>query len=221
MIARTTTIGIILSIFLWIFLYFKYKFIGAFQKQENLVKVVKTLSIYIILLLPVVIYLYNTNELFFANLRFGFEGFFSLVEEGAWNVKSNKMLVSQIVWPDNFKTWLIGDGYFDGPSNTDPYYVGPTMTGFYMWTDVGYLRFIFYFGLIGLAAFMFFFIKCGQVCAHKFRNYALLFWLLMLLNFIIWFKVSTDIFVVFALFLCISQEDNGAYENSISDSLDI
>ena len=135
MIARTTTIGIILSIFLWIFLYFKYKFIGAFQKQENLVKVVKTLSIYIILLLPVVIYLYNTNELFFTNLRFGFEGFFSLVEEGAWNVKSNKMLVSQIVWPDNFKTWLIGDGYFEFPMN-DYYYTGPAYY-YYMGTDVG------------------------------------------------------------------------------------
>jgi hypothetical protein len=144
-----------------------------------------------------------------------------LAEKGEWDVSSNDRLMNMYVFPDNAKTWIIGDGYFDGPSNTDPYYVGPTMTGFYMWTDVGYLRFIFYFGLIGLAAFMFFFIKCGQVCAYKFRNYALLFWLLVLLNFIIWFKVSTDIFVVFALFLCIPQEDNDAYENSLSDPLDI
>jgi hypothetical protein len=171
--------------------------------------------------LPIIIHLYDNNPVVREDIRFAFEGFFSLAEKGEWDVHSNNRLMEMYVFPDNAKTWIIGDGYFDGPSNTDPYYVGPTMTGFYMWTDVGYLRFIFYFGLIGLAAFMFFFVKCGQVCAHKFRNYALLFWLLMLLNFIIWFKVSTDIFVVFALFLCISQEDNDSYENSISDSLNI
>ena len=125
------------------------------------------------------------------------------------------------VFPDNVKTWIIGDGYFDGPSNTDPYYVGPTMTGFYMWTDVGYLRLIFYFGLIGLFTFMLFFFKCGQACAKKFRGFSTLFALLVLLNFIIWFKVSTDIFVIFALFLCIPQEENIIYENSLPDPLNM
>jgi hypothetical protein len=130
-----------------------------------------------------------------------------------------------IVFPDNVKTWIIGDGYFHGPSETDPYYVGPTMVDFYMGTDVGYLRFIFYFGIIGLIAFMFFFFKCGQECAKKFHKYSILFSLFVILNYIIWFKVSTDIFLVFAIFLCISKEDNDAYEkryeNSISDPLDI
>ena len=153
--------------------------------------------------------------------RFAFEGFFSLVEQGEWDVSSNNSLMNMYVFPDNAKTWIIGDGYFDGPSNTDPYYVGPTMTGFYMWTDVGYLRFIFYFGLIGLGAFMAFFYKCGQTCATKFSGYSVMFWIILLLNYIIWFKVSTDIFLVFALFLCISKEDNDAYENSLSDPLDI
>lgn len=217
MIARTTIVGVLLAIVYWMVVSYPYSFTINRSSRGVLKHVLLVLAV----ALPIIIHLYDNNPVVREDIRFAFEGFFSLAEKGEWDVHSNNRLMEMYVFPDNAKTWIIGDGYFDGPSNTDPYYVGPTMTGFYMWTDVGYLRFIFYFGLIGLAAFMFFFIKCGQVCAHKFRNYALLFWLLMLLNFIIWFKVSTDIFVVFALFLCISQEDNDAYENSLSDSLDI
>lgn len=217
MIARTTIVGVLLAIVYWMVVSYPYSFTINRSSRGVLKHVLLVLAV----ALPIIIHLYDNNPVVREDIRFAFEGFFSLAEKGEWDVHSNNRLMEMYVFPDNAKTWIIGDGYFDGPSNTDPYYVGPTMTGFYMWTDVGYLRFIFYFGLIGLAAFMFFFIKCGQVCAHKFRNYALLFWLLMLLNFIIWFKVSTDIFVVFALFLCISQEDNDAYENSLSDPLDI
>lgn len=217
MIARTTSVGVMLAIVYWLVSAYPYSF-TINRSSTGKLKHVLILSA---VALPIIISLYNNNPAVREDIRFAFEGFFSLAEKGEWDVSSNDRLMTMYVFPDNAKTWIIGDGYFDGPTNTDPYYVGPPMTGFYMWTDVGYLRFIFYFGLIGLAAFMFFFIKCGQVCAHKFRNYALLFWLLMLLNFIIWFKVSTDIFVVFALFLCIPQEDNDAYENSLSDPLDI
>ena len=53
----------------------------------------------------------------------------------------------------------------------------------------------------------------------------LLFWMIMLMNFVGWLKVATDIFLVFALFLCISREDNDEYEkiyeNPVSDTLDI
>ena len=217
MIARTTTVGVFLAIVYWMVVSYPY----SFTINLSSTGVFKHVLLVFAVVLPILIFLYNNNPAVREDIRFAFEGFFSLAEKGEWDVSSNDRLMTMYVFPDNAKTWIIGDGYFDGPTNTDPYYVGPPMTGFYMWTDVGYLRFIFYFGLIGLAAFMFFFIKCGQVCAHKFRNYALLFWLLMLLNFIIWFKVSTDIFVVFALFLCISQEDNEAYENSLSDPLNI
>jgi hypothetical protein len=206
-IARTTTVGVVLALVYWIIIAYPFNFLI----KRSSIGILKHVLILSAVALPIIISLYNNNPAVREDIRFAFEGFFSLAEKGEWDVSSNDRLMTMYVFPDNAKTWIIGDGYFDGPTNTDPYYVGPPMTGFYMWTDVGYLRFIFYFGLIGLAAFMFFFIKCGQVCAHKFRNYALLFWLLMLLNFIIWFKVSTDIFVVLAIFLCISKEDNDNY----------
>ena len=77
-----------------------------------------------------------------------------------------------------------------------------------MGTDVGYLRFIFYFGLIGLSAFIAFFMKAYNLCVKRFTEYKSLFFMLLILNFLIWFKVSTDIFPIFALLIMLPQEDN-------------
>lgn len=217
MIARTTIVGVLLAIVYWMVVSYPYSFTINRSSRGMLKHVLFVLAV----ALPIIIHLYDNNPVVREDIRFAFEGFFSLAEKGEWDVHSNNRLMEMYVFPDNAKTWIIGDGYFDGPTNTDPYYVGPVMTGFYMWTDVGYLRFIFYFGLIGLIAFMIFFFKCGQTCAMKFEKYDVMFWLILMLNYIIWLKVSTDIFLVFALFLCISKEDNDAYENSVSDPLDI
>lgn len=44
------------------------------------------------------------------------------------------------------------------------------------------------------------------------------FFVILLLNFAVWFKVSSDIFLVFALFLCIGEEDNRmAEQKSLPD----
>ena len=113
------------------------------------------------------------------------------------------------VFPDNLKTWIIGDGYFNGTESVDPYYIGEKWKiGFYQGTDVGYLRFIFYFGVTGLGAFSLFMYKVARVCMNRFVSYRSLFGVILLLNFAVWFKVSTDIFLVFALFLCMSEEEN-------------
>ena len=119
--------------------------------------------------------------------------------------------MNMFVFPNNLKTWLIGDGYFDNPYGRDPYYTGPIWHGFYQQTDVGYLRFIFYFGIIGMLFFAFYMCKAAWICVKRFPNQWLLFVAVLFLNYIIWFKVSSDLFLVFALFLCISQEENDAY----------
>ena len=71
-----------------------------------------------------------------------------------------------------------------------------------MGTDVGYLRFIFYFGVIGLAAFMIFLCKACATCIAKCKEYTMLFVFVLIANFVIWLKVATDLFLVFALFIC-------------------
>lgn len=221
MMARTTTVGVGVAIIYW----------GAtsgilwMYLRKNSVRIWASLLMLLSVLLPIIIYLYSTNEQFYDNIRFAFEGFFSLAEEGKWETSSNNILKTMIVFPDNIRTWLIGDGYIENPYYRDPYYVGPNWGGYYKGTDIGYLRFIFYFGLLGLSTFIYYFYKVAKTCVARFPKYATMFWLVLAINMIVWLKVSTDIFLVFSIFLCINKEENDAYEkqyeDSISDSLDV
>lgn len=201
MIARTTILGVAVALCYAIYLY-------RVSPQKNILKLKYVFGWLFGLLavsVPVLIYLFQTSPSFQESFRFGFEGFFSIAEKGRWEVHSNEILSNMYVFPDNLKTWLIGDGYFNNPYGLDPYYTGFNWHGFYMQTDVGYLRFIYYFGLVGLAAFVAFMCKMGKDCMGRFSTYRSMFFMILLLNFIIWFKVSTDIFLVFALFICVNE----------------
>lgn len=204
MIGRSTLVGILLAVAYWFV-------VMVFYNEEWLAKNKRLLWTWfvgiLVITIPIVVYLYNTNGAFYNNLRFGFEGFFSLLEKGEWDVNSNNILKNMLVFPDNFKTWIIGDGYILNPSGRDPYYVGEFYGGFYKNTDIGYIRFIFYCGVIGLMTFIIYFIKVTQVCIDRFKAYRAMFVLLLLVNFIGWLKVSTDIFLVFAMFLCVDLEN--------------
>lgn len=193
MIARTTTLGMGLAIMYIILMS---------CKQNGNKETLKWIFWIICLAIPILVVLYNNNAETRRLMRFAFEGFFSLYERGEWAVSSNdRLLKVMVVFPDNIKTWLIGDGYFNNPTNVDPYFTGKVTGGYYMGTDIGYCRFIFYFGLVGLSVFMAYFMEVTRACAIFFKKYKTLFWLLLLINFVVWLKVSTDIFLVFALFL--------------------
>lgn len=209
MVARTTGIGAILAI-LYLIWVNRSKMFN--KKNRRLLLVLSTIVVIGIFISS---YFYQNNIAFKENIRFAFEGFFNWWETGEWKTTSTDRWQTMIIWPDNMKTWMIGDGYFNGPSDIDPYYTGPANPGFYKWTDIGYLRFIYYFGLVGLILFILYFCKAASVCASRFSQYRVLFLFLLLLNFVIWFKVSTDLFLVFALFLCISKEENDECEKSL------
>lgn len=215
MISRTTTMGDVLAIGYWVLC-------GLRTGRRNNVyrwNFLQTFGIMALIFLPAIIVLYNTNYSFYTNIRFAFEGFFSLFETGRWQTTSNDILFNHmIVFPDNFTTWLIGDGYAANPEY-DQYYIGESYHGFYKGTDIGYLRYIFYFGLLGLGLFIAYFCKVAGVCMKRFPLYRMMFLMVLAVNFIGWIKVSTDLFVVFALFLCIPQEgveeNNGIPDNEI------
>jgi len=196
MIARTTLVGCVVSFIL--FLYYKRGSLLIYNKYI-LIMFVLCIALGSI----VMIYLYNHNDEVYQIIRFGFEPFFNYVEGGEFATSSNQMLKDMYVFPDNFKTWIIGDGYFMNPNTHDPYYVGQSsLKGFYMGTDVGYLRLIFYFGLLGLIAFMFFLTYVTKSCCKASPNDSVLFISILILGFLIWLKVSTDLFFVMALFFC-------------------
>lgn len=194
MIGRTTTVGMVLGMLVIVY---------SFFSSGVSTKYIRTVTSLTVVFVTLAIILYSTDVRWQENLKFGFEGFFSLVEKGKWEVHSNEMLKEGFIYPDNIKTWLIGDGYFDEPGDTTPYYTGQSFYGFYKGTDSGYSRFLFYFGAIGLLLFSAFFVKVANVCAKIFP-YKYMFWIILLLNFIVWIKVSTDIYVTLAPFVCLS-----------------
>ena len=209
MIGRTTSVGVVVSL---IYILVHCIFYGY---REFLKSHVLPLLLLMVALLPLLIYLYNNSPKTREDLRFGFEGFFSLAETGRWETNSNNRLSDMFVLPDNPKTWIIGDGYFDNPYS-DPNFNGDNPTEFYKGTDVGYLRFIYYFGVIGLISFVVFFLVAFWECALRHRKYAILFLMILTINYIVWVKVSSDIFLIFSLFLCIpSESDEGTEQNVI------
>ena len=201
MIARTTTVGVVLAIcYLLLRTFFISPNLGSGRKSWIIIGVCFVLTSVLIFIL------YDFSPVFKAYFRFAFEGFFSLAETGQWEVSSNDILKSMVVFPDNARTWLIGDGYFENPWGVDLNYIGPEYYGFYMQTDIGYLRFLFYFGICGLLTFIAYFIFVSRLCVKRLSDYKLLFVFIVVLNFILWFKVSTDIFLVFALFMYLPIE---------------
>lgn len=186
MISRTTTVGGLMG--LGYMLLYLFKLNNGVMKSDQ----VRTFIAIIFILLvgiPILSYLYNTDPTMRSDLRFAFEGFFNWAETGTWSTASTDKLNGVMwIWPEDTKTWIIGSGIFGG---------------WYYGTDIGYCRFILYCGLIGFGIFSFFFIYNALLVSRKFPGTNFLALMLMALTFIIWIKVSTDIFMVYALLFCV------------------
>lgn len=190
MVSRTTSIGLFVGV-----IYLIYA-LNLFKASISIItlNVWKIILISILLVLPVAIYFYNTNEGVYKLMRFAFEGFFNWVEKGVWETDStNRLNQVMWIWPadDDTKTWLIGKGVF-----SDWGAVG---------TDIGYCRFVFYCGLTGLCTFILFFVYLSYALWKKIPKINHLFFMLFILALINWIKVATDIFLIYALFLSITS----------------
>lgn len=191
MISRTTTVGAVigLAFILWSLGKVKNGVVSYGALRSFL-----TLSAFLVIAIPIVIYLYNTSASMHSDLRFAFEGFFNWVETGEWRTDSTDKLNSSMwKWPTDTHTWIIGSGIF----------------GFYAFsTDIGYCRFIFYCGLVGLCMFSIFFMYNAYAVNRKFSGVGFLALMLLALTFVVWIKVATDIFQIYALLFCIDAISN-------------
>lgn len=182
MISRTTSVGLFLGIVYLICstgifrLVIKGRYIRLYSILGGMLIVFTMLSVY----------LYNNDPFFYKNIRFAFEAFFNWVETGELRTDSTDKLNTMMwVWPEDVKSWIIGTGLF---------------ANFVYSTDIGYCRFILYCGLIGFGTFVLFFVYNACVFAWKFPSFRLFSFVLLSLSFIIWMKVATDLFFIYALF---------------------
>lgn len=189
MIARTTLVGMALGL-LYIIIVRVFAKAKRFSKSKILVffGVVAFIGCMVALL----VHLYNTDQTFRNYLRFAFEAFFNFFEHGEFRTASTDRLNETMwVWPWTRQGWLFGYGHFNYES-----------WGHFT-TDIGYCRFTLYCGLIGMTIFSIYFICLATAMSMKFEKTNLFFLLIGAMTFIIWIKVSTDIFQLYALLLCL------------------
>ena len=182
MIARTTWVGGILGILYLALSYLKINKGFISSRQVSFWLILGGITALTIL---VSIWLYNHNPEFRQNLRFGFEGFFNWAETGVFRTDStDKLNRIMWVWPTDTRSWIIGTGLF---------------ADWVYGTDIGYCRFVLYCGLVGMVIFSLFFIFNGLSVIHLLPGTKYLPLFLIALTFIIWLKVSTDIFFIYAV----------------------
>ncbi|MEL5895821.1 hypothetical protein AAE250_20285 [Bacteroides sp. GD17] len=79
-------------------------------------------------------------------LRFAFEFWYNMDETGSFeSASTNDLKRMYSIMPTTMKTWLIGDGRYNMPGG-----------GYYMGTDIGFYRLIFYGGIPIMLAFYYF-----------------------------------------------------------------
>ncbi len=194
MISRTTTVGMSLALGAIVMTSGLYKL----QLSSKHIKMYRILGYTLFLGVPLFIYLYNNDPYTQGQLRYAFEGFFNWIETGEWTTGSTaKLNETMWKWPTDTQGWLIGYGTFGS---------------FNFGTDIGYCRLVLYSGIIGFSVFALFFVYNATYFIYKYRRYKYMFILLLALSFLIWIKVSTDLFLIYALFFCFTDEGEAAYK---------
>ncbi len=187
MMARTTIIGALLSL---IILILPKKTISLSQIKKHL-KFIFYITILPIIFILLIIFLPGIKQQVSNVFKYGFEMFFNYFSSNSFESESTNKMIEMYVWPSTLKTYLIGDGLYTNPHNG--YY--------YMNTDIGYLRLIYYFGLIGLISYFIFQFNLIKILAYKAPKFKMMFIVLSLYLIILNFKGFSDLFFIGVLFL--------------------
>lgn len=143
MMARTTIIGFFMALGI---LFFPSNGFTIPNKKKSLLFLSYLIAIPILIVVVLFSFFPAVIDEFEPIFNFGFEMFVKYFESGALETKSTDQLAEMVIYPDRLHTYIIGDGLYADPTYEGKYYMG---------TDIGFLRLIFYFGLIGVFVFMF------------------------------------------------------------------
>lgn len=174
LISRTTILGVILSLY-----YFLYS-------KKNKLIIVKKIIINVIILIFILWIIYiNLN----INIRNNIYKF--LYIQGIGSVK--KLLEMYKIFPRNWKTFIIGDGIWENQDGS-----------YYMQIDVGYLRMIFFNGILGMLFKIFFNYKLTCIKDIKLKELSnIMFLLFLILNLkgdILYLSISLYLYIFYLLY---------------------
>lgn len=142
MMARTTIIGAVIALLLF--------FVPLRYNKIYFSKIIFRFFIFLFTIPVLIFFGFNflSNELknkitFLTN--YGFELFLNYIDGKGFSSSSTDEMKEMYVWPSSLKTYFIGDGYFIDPLDSAFYYMG---------SDIGYIRLLYYFGAFGLLSFV-------------------------------------------------------------------
>lgn len=188
LMARTTIIGVVLSLLILFKPEKKLKLKKTILKFSAYTVLVVFLSIFSILILNPKI----ANK-FKKTSTWAFELFINYHEHGTFESNSTNQLKKMFVFPNNIKTYLIGDGYFEDPLHPNNYYKA---------TDVGYLRLIYYFGFGGLILFFYLQYELINRTIQNLKTFGNIkfLYIILIYIFILNFKGLVDLMLFLLLF---------------------
>lgn len=180
-IARTTLIGLTSILFI---------FLGNKIKRRRCLKVFLSGFIFVSVSIGIIIF-YGSDYL---NINWAFEIVLSYINSGSAETGSTNHLQTMYMLPSTLKTFLIGDGLL--------YYEDGT---YYMHTDVGYLRLLFYWGTFGIViCFLLQFILFHIIYKQSNRNREVKYLIIIILLYAIILNLKGFIELNFLSFLILS-----------------
>lgn len=177
-LARTTIVGFIGLLLL-------------INKENNsiLLKRFWFLILIAVIALIVIVTVSNTGLI---NAEWAFNPILNFIRNGDFENNSLSHLESMYIFPQTIKTWIIGDGLFENSDGT-----------YYMHTDVGYLRIIYYGGLLLLSIFIIYQYVLVKIVGKIFKNHIemKLLYVIFLYVLILNLKGFVDFNYIFYLFI--------------------
>lgn len=205
-VARTCLVGSAISFLLLIINLLKLKI------KKYVLNVFVKFTLVVVCFSIALTLIYNTIPAIKNNysqiVDFGFELFVNYFEKGELETDSTEGLKTLYIWPDEMKTYIIGDGRF----------IGDTEATYYKNTDVGYLRLIYYFGILGMLLLLmqqFYVLRWLRNYTndtYERQMYKLLFVYILLLNL----KGYIDFSPILFLFIHHSLHKDVSYEKNSS-----
>lgn len=195
MMSRTTLLGTGLGIgvMFWNTRLFRLKLSLRLQRSVKVMVMISCLIVGLVMSLPETVREPMANA-----MEFGFEMFYNYFEQGEMSTTSTDQLGSMYdVYPTNLRTWVIGDGlWITDPSDLTSYYAG---------VDVGYIRLVFYFGIIGTLCFFYYqLVMLLDIYARIGREYLIVIVTLFIYILALNLKGFADLTQLVSLFLFIS-----------------
>ena len=189
-IARTTMIGLIGVLLLF----------EDFKKDLH--KIIKVFSVFI--LSAILLFMYIINFLKdIINLNWAFELFFAY-QEGNIETGSTNELKEMYVFPNNLSTWILGDGRMMADDGVR----------YYMGTDVGFLRLLFFGGIFFTIVFFICQFILSYIIIKRDKDLKYLIILINLYSLLLNFKGFTNLNYI--LFLILAFLVNKKRNNVIS-----